>query len=207
MTPGGTFAYTGVEVPPLVRQAVDLALRLGFENSCLPETGRLLSTLAGGVAGGIIGETGTGCGVGLAWLVSGARPGTQLASVEIDAARASASQHLFADYPDVTVLRGDARELLGRGPFDLLVLDGGGAGKDGEEPVDPDRVLTPGGSLVIDDFSPMTTWPPTLPSGEPDVVRRHWLEHPLLFTAELTIGGQLHPVSVLVGRRRPPAST
>jgi Methyltransferase domain len=206
VTPGGTFAYTGIEVPPLVRQAVDLALHLGFENSCLPETGRLLSTLAGGVAGGVIGETGTGCGVGLAWLVSGAPSGTRLVSVEIDGERASVSQQLFAGYPDVTVLHGDARDLLDAGPFDLLVLDGGGAGKAGDEPVDPGHVLTRTGTLLIDDFSPMTTWPPRLPSGEPDVARRHWLEHPLLFTAELTIGARFQPVSVLVGRRRPPAS-
>jgi predicted O-methyltransferase YrrM len=206
VTPRGTLAYEGAEVPALVRRAVDLALRLSFSDSCLPETGQLLSTLAGGVVTGTIGETGTGCGVGLAWLVSGARPGTRLVSVEIDAVRASACSELFARHPHVTVLCGDAGELFQEGPFDLLVLDGGGgAGKGGEEPVDPRRVLTPSGTLLIDDFAPMTTWPPRSPSGGPDEARRHWLEHPCLFTTELTVGARFQPVSVLVGRRRPPA--
>jgi predicted O-methyltransferase YrrM len=205
VTPRGTFAYRGAEVPPLVRRAVDVALRLGFEDSCLPETGRLLSTLAGGVVSGTIGETGTGCGVGLAWLVSAAQPGTRLVSIEIDPVRAAASRELFAGHAEVTVLHGDTGELFERGPFDLLVLDGGpGAGKNGEEPVDPRRVLTANGTLLIDDFWPMTTWPPTFPSGEPDAARRHWLEHPALFTTEITTGAPSHPVSVLVGRRRPP---
>ena len=206
MTSRGTFAYCGVEVPSLVRRAVDLGLRLGFEDSCLPETGRLLSALASGVAEGTIGETGTGCGVGLAWLVSGAQPGTRLVSIEIDPVRASASRELFAGCPGVTVLCGDAGELFERGPFDLLVLDGGaGAGKHGDDPVDPGRVLTANGTLVIDDFWPMTTWPPTLPSGELDTARLYWLEHPALFTAELATGARFQPVAVLVARRRPPS--
>jgi len=204
VTPRGTFAYHGVDVPPLVRRAVDLALQIGFDDSCLPETGQLLRILAGGVVDGVVGETGTGCGVGLAWLASGARPRTRLVSAEIDAPLASAAQELFADNPSVAVLHGDAGKLLELGPFDLLILDGGaGAGKAGEVPVDPQQVLTPTGTLVIDDFLPMTTWPPTLSTGEPDLARRHWLEHPRLFTAELTVASSVPPTSVLVGRRRP----
>ena len=83
----GTAAYDGLtDLPPLVERAVDLARRLGFANSCRPEHGRLLHALAAGA--GTIGETGTGCGVGLAWLASGARPGTRLVTVEIDTERA-----------------------------------------------------------------------------------------------------------------------
>lgn len=204
MTPGGTFAYGGVDVPPLVRRAVDLALQVGFDNSCLPETGELLRVLARGLGGGLIGETGTGCGVGLAWLASGALPGTRLVSVEIDSVLASAAQTVFADCPEVAVVHTGADELLALGPFDLLVLDGGpGTGKRGETPVDPQRVLTATGTLLIDDFSPMTSWPPMLPTGEPDSVRLHWLEHPLLLTAELTVRQQKPPCSILVARRRP----
>ena len=73
MSPHGTAAYDGLtDLPPLVGRAVGLARRLGFANSCRPEHGRLLHALAAGAAA--IGETGTGCGVGLAWLASGARP-------------------------------------------------------------------------------------------------------------------------------------
>jgi hypothetical protein len=55
-------------LPPLVDRAVSLARREGFGNSCRPEQGRLLFALAAGA--GVIGETGTGCGVGLAALVA-----------------------------------------------------------------------------------------------------------------------------------------
>ena len=114
------------------QRAVDLARRLGFANSCRPEHGRLLYALAAGA--GTIGETGTGCGVGLAWLASGARPGTRLVSVEIDTERAGLVASLFADLPHVAVLPGDWREIYRAAPFDLLVLDGGGQGRPGVRP-------------------------------------------------------------------------
>ena len=137
MSPHGTAAYDGLspgtDLPPLVERAVGLARRLGFANSCRPEHGRLLHALAAGAAA--IGETGTGCGVGLAWLASGARPATRLVSVEIDTERAGLVADLFADLPHVAVLPGDWREIYRAGPFDLLVLDGGGV------PADPERLL------------------------------------------------------------------
>jgi Xaa-Pro aminopeptidase len=66
VSPHGTASYEGLtDLPPLVERAVDLARREGFAHSCRPEHGRLLHALAAGA--GRIGETGTGCGVGLAW--------------------------------------------------------------------------------------------------------------------------------------------
>ncbi len=102
MSPNGTAAYDGVpDLPPLVERAVNLARREGFDNSCRPEHGRLLFALAAGAEA--IGETGTGCGVGLAWLASGARPGTRLVSVERDAARAARAAELRLA-PDLAAL-------------------------------------------------------------------------------------------------------
>jgi len=116
VSPIGTAAYEGLipgtDLPPLVERAVDLARRLGFANSCRPEHGRLLRALAAGA--GTIGETGTGCGVGLAWLASGARPGTRLVSIEIDAERAGLVASLFADLHHLAVLAGDWREIYRR---------------------------------------------------------------------------------------------
>ncbi|WP_369388994.1 hypothetical protein AB5J72_16395 [Streptomyces sp. CG1] len=90
MTTNGTAAHTGMtELPPLVRDALTAARLHRFPYSCRPEQGRLLSVLAGG-ARGRIGETGTGLGVGLAWLTSGAAPGVRLYSVERDPERARA---------------------------------------------------------------------------------------------------------------------
>ena len=60
------------ERPELVGRALALAERSGFEHSCAPAVGRLLAVLAGRVRGGLVGEIGTGCGVGTAWM-TGAR--------------------------------------------------------------------------------------------------------------------------------------
>ncbi len=47
------------------------------------------------------------------------------------------------------------------GPHDVLVLDGGGQAK-GDGAADPARLLAAGGTVVIDGFTPATTWPPRL---------------------------------------------
>ena len=137
MSVGGTARYrTATHIPPLVVRAVVLANELGFEHSCIPEQGRLLRVLAAGRAGGRIGETGTGCGVGLAWLVSGADATTTFVSVERDANLAERAGAVFAEHPNVTVVCGDWSDVLTHAPFDLLVLDGGGAAKHGDA-IDP----------------------------------------------------------------------
>ncbi|MGW2338194.1 O-methyltransferase [Streptomyces sp. NPDC001685] len=198
MSLAGTDAYaTEVQYPPLVRRALAVARAHGFVHSCRPEQGRLLYTLAGG-AGRLIGETGTGCGVGLAWLAEGAGPGVRLVSVERDAARARLAAEVFAGRPEVEVLHGDWRRIGERGPYDLLVLDGGGAAKGGDGAADPARLLVPGGRVVVDDFTPATGWPPRH-GGEVDRPRMHWLRHPALDTVELPLAGDL---AALVGVRR-----
>ena len=84
---------------------------------------------------GVIGETGTGAGVGLAWMAAGAAPDARIVSVERDTERSGAVAALFADDPRVTVLHGDAADIRDHGLFDLLVLDGGPlAGKMGQPP-------------------------------------------------------------------------
>jgi predicted O-methyltransferase YrrM len=108
-----------------------------------------------------------------------------MVSVEREPGRAASAREIFADRPDVTVVAGDWRDLPGA-PFDLLVLDGGGQGKGTEEPLDPAGWLRPGGLLVIDDFTPLTGWPPTH-EGRPDAARLHWLRHPRLAAAEVRI--------------------
>lgn len=206
MTAGGTAAHESAPLPPWVRAAVDAARRVGFAHSCLPGVGALLRVLAAGVVGGRIGETGTGCGVGLAWLVDGAGSGTTILSVEHDADRAMDAKSLFAHLAHVEVMHGDAAELLDRGPFDLLVLDGGpGSGKMGEEAVDPKRVLTPGGLLVIDDFTPSTSWPPRMPDGTIDDARVWWLTHPDLHATEILVAAEGTAAVLLARRRRPGA--
>lgn len=167
MSMHGTAAYrphTG-SLPPLVERALSAARRHGFGHSCRPEQGRLLHLLAGGARRSIA-ETGTGCGVGLAWLASGAAADVQLLSVERDPARAKVAADVFA-------------------------AKGGGA-------ADPERLLEPGGVLVVDDFTPSRSWPPTY-AGRTDTARLHWLEHPALRTVDLPLAADL---SALVAVRR-----
>lgn len=200
MTIGGTSAYDGTrDLPKLVAAAVGVAREIGFDCSCRPEQGRLLQLLAAGCPGGHIGETGTGCGVGLAWLVSGAAPSTQIVSVERDPERASSARALFGQSDNVTILEGDWSLILTRAPFDLLVLDGGGSGKSPTDtPVSPRDALAPFGRIVIDDFTPLQSWPPTH-LGAPDPARLQWLDHPDLLATEIVVCPDM---STIIGTRK-----
>ncbi len=145
-----------------------------------------MQVLAGGVGAGTIGETGTGCGVGLAWLTSAAHPHARLVSIERDRDIAAIAAGVFADQPRVRVRCGDWHQLIHDAPFDLLVLDGGGQGKSDEPPLDPGDWLRPGGVVVLDDFTPMGAWPPSH-DGQPDHARMYWLDHPRLRTVEVRV--------------------
>lgn len=209
MSMGGTSSYRALpgshDVPPLVLDAVSAAERLGFDLCVRPEIGRFLGTLAGGLpAGALVGETGTGTGAGLAWMLDRAPADCRLVSYELDPNRAAASQELFASHTNVTVIEGDAAGLFEQGPFDLLVLDGGpGAGKrPGSAPVEPAQVLRPGGTVTIDDYTPTSTWPPMF-GDQPDNSRIHWLNHPDLRATEIRVAPDL---AVVVGRYLPQSS-
>ena len=181
----GTDAYRDFrDLPPLVERAVAAARQAGFGLSCLPAHGRLLQLLAGGIGDGVIGETGTGCGVGLAWLASGARTGVRLISIEHDWLLADVARGVFAGVPSVTVVHGDWRELRKSGAFALLSLDGGGQGKGAEPPICPGEWMSPGGTIVIDDFTPSAQWPP-MHAERPDTARLYWLQHPDLLATQI----------------------
>jgi predicted O-methyltransferase YrrM len=115
---------------------------------------------------------------------------TSFVSIERDTRRVAATQSLFAEHPQVRVLRGDWTDLVRSGPFDVLVLDGGGKGKDPsvDRPLDPTAGwVTVGGTIVLDDF---------IPQGQPgseqhDQARRQWLEHPSLQATELRLSPTL----------------
>jgi predicted O-methyltransferase YrrM len=187
MTIGGTSTFeTYADLPPHVAAAMASARHAGFTASCLPQHGRLLQLLAGGIGAGTIGETGTGYGVGLAWMASAAHPDARLCSIERDRHRAQQAQTVFADDPRVHIRCGDWRELVREAPFDMLVLDGGGQGKAEEPPLEPGGWLRPGGALVLDDFTPMSSWPPRH-DGHVDNPRMYWLEHPRLRTTEVRV--------------------
>jgi predicted O-methyltransferase YrrM len=167
-----------MKVPPLIERALLLERELGFENSSIPEVGRLLHLLAGQRGRTRVGEIGTGTGVGAAWIVSALSPAVPFVTVELDEGRAAAAAELFAADENVRVLQGDWHELIPpEAPFDLLFYDGGGKQNpelDGEDVV---GLLMPGGTVVLDDLTPNRPGP--------DAVREFWLNHPQLAALEL----------------------
>lgn len=172
------------EMPELVREAVALAQRMGFEQSCLPETGRLLAVLAGAQQRGPIGEIGTGCGVGAAWIAGALRPELRFVTIELNTERAAAARDLFAGRPNVEVLAGDWREILPHGPFTLLFADGGQAKQ--HEPETLLDAVAPGGMVVLDDLTPVEHWPEEW-RGQRDPVREFWLSTPRARAVELVV--------------------
>lgn len=193
--PGAEFRW-----PELVRRAMALAVELGFPLSpqgcpadysgpptaCLPAVGKLLQVLAAGKPGGLIGEQGSGAGVGTAWLASGLSAGARLVSAEIDPRLAAGAASLFADRPDVEIRTGDWHEVLrGEGPFDLLFMDA--VPTTDLEPVNWDRTIElvkVGGQIVMDDLTPQELWPAGW-AGRTDRKRELALTHPRLAGTEV----------------------
>ncbi|WP_443076358.1 O-methyltransferase [Streptomyces sp. NBC_01716] len=89
-----------------------IAAETGFTKSCLPEVGRLLRLAAASKPDGVVAESGTGSGVGTAWLHSGLAAGARLVTVERDEELARRASGVFADDERVSVMTGDWR-LLG----------------------------------------------------------------------------------------------
>ncbi|ACU74727.1 transferase [Catenulispora acidiphila DSM 44928] len=167
--------------PASVAAAERFAAEAGFTQSCIPEVGRLLSAAAAAKPAGVIAESGTGAGVGTAWLYSGLGPQARLVTVERDRSLADRAAATFADDPRVQVLTGDWRLLEAHAPFDVFFCDGGGKREDPERVVD---LLAPGGVLIMDDFTPAADWPPSF-EGQIDELRAFYLGHPRLAAAEV----------------------
>lgn len=168
-------------VPLTVADAERSAAEAGFTRSCIPEVGRLLSAAAASKPGGVIAESGTGAGVGTAWLRNGLGLDARLVTVEREPHLADRARELFADDPRVMVLTGDWRLLEAHAPFDVFFCDGGGKRDDPERVVE---LLAPGGVLIMDDFTPIAGWPPRF-DGRIDELRVFFLSHPRLSAAEV----------------------
>ncbi|MFG2218140.1 MULTISPECIES: O-methyltransferase [unclassified Streptomyces] len=182
-------------VPPRVVIAERVASEAGFKKSCIPEVGRLLKLAAAAKPDGVIAESGTGSGVGTAWLHSGLGTGARLFTVERDEAMARRAAGIFADDKRVSVLAGDWQLIEQHAPFDVFFCDGGGKRDDPQRVVEQ---LAPGGLLILDDFTPSPDWPPRF-EGQVDELRMFYLTHPDLDATEvLTTPAS----SVVIGARR-----
>jgi predicted O-methyltransferase YrrM len=142
-------------LPTTVVRAVLLAERFAFKNSCAIAYAPLLQMLAAQVRGGVIGEMGTGVGVGTAWMAHAMPDSSRIVTIETDGPRASAAAELFADDKRVTVLHGDALDLAAHGPFDLVYSDAG-PGKISHQDVTI-SMTRPGGVILLDDLTPTRT--------------------------------------------------
>jgi len=167
--------YSEIELPGIVRKANALANELDFPlmpegrpvghkgppSACIPQVGRLLQVLASGKLGGLIGEQGTGAGVGTAWLTSGLSGGALLISVELNPTLAKKVEQLFANYPNVEIRTGDWRDVMSPNePYDLLFMDAMPRGD--LVPYKWDimvELIKIGGQIVMDDLTPVELWP------------------------------------------------
>jgi predicted O-methyltransferase YrrM len=142
-------------LPDRVERATAVTAESGFDLSCDPEVGRLLSVLAATTpARGRILELGTGGGVGLAWIVHGldARDDVEVLSIELDPANVACARR--GAWPGfVSIVEGDALAVVPKsGAFDLVFADSEGGKWEGLDGTI--AALRPGGLLLVDDMTP-----------------------------------------------------
>lgn len=185
--------------PPLVTRATELARSLGFPltreeagpdrvnpSASLPGVGRFLAMVAAGCTGGRIGEIGTGTGIGSAWMASAMPADCTLVTAEIDERRAKAAAGLFEAEHRVTVLTGDARELIPPlAPFDLLFADGGWRDPAGLGSLI--GLVRVGGMIVMDDVTPAELLAADSPLLGGDLKRALFFGDPRLVSTEVVL--------------------
>jgi predicted O-methyltransferase YrrM len=202
------------QLPSVVMRAQAVAREAGFPltrgeagpgraSACLPGVGRFLAVLAAGCTGGLIGELGTGAGIGTAWMASAMPDDCRLVTAEIDERLAAAVRGMLASDPQlerrVEVITGDAVSIMsGRGPFDLLFADSGV--RDDASFAALVGLLRVGGRIVMDDVTPVLVLQPGSPLLAGDPKRRLFLGEPRLAWTEVVLPDLEN--SLLVGTRR-----
>ena len=182
------------ELPELVVRALRMSLLRGYVQASRSETGRLLATLAA-TRSGTIAECGTGCGVGAAWLRSGAPKTTRVITAELDPELAHGVMTMFSD-DDIDVMHADWGSLREHAPFSLIFLDASSAREWPRQEIV--ELLDEGGMIVLDDFTPCPTWPP-LDRGRVDTLRLDWLSDERFTSVDVMVA---EDTSVLVAVRR-----
>jgi predicted O-methyltransferase YrrM len=117
--------------------------------TAIPEVQALLRVLA---AGRDVAELGAAYGETAALMAETAR---SVVTVERDPERVAIARERLAEFRNVELLEGDVWEqLVGRGPFGLVFLDGGLRPVSDEKWAAIVALAGPGGLLVKDDMSP-----------------------------------------------------
>jgi predicted O-methyltransferase YrrM len=117
----------------------------------------------------------------------------RLVTVEVDPVRVAAARRVFADEDRVEVVQGDSfDELVRRGPFDLVFVDGGRS----DRVVELVRI---GGRLVFDDVTPVQALPVDSPYRSNDPKRELFFTDSRLVATEVVLPDLRN--SLLVGTR------
>ena len=147
--------------------------------TAIPEVQALLRVL---VTGRNVAEMGTAYGETAAVMAETAR---SVVTVERDPERVAVARERLAALGNVELLEGDVYEQLrGRGPFDLVFVDGG------LRPVTDERwdailaLVEPGGLLVKDDLTPGRRV-------EGDEIREFLLRDPRLAATEIVVAPEM----------------
>lgn len=145
--------------PAIIKTLHAEAAKHGFDESCTPETGALLRTLAASKPKGLLLNLGTGFGVSSAWLLDGMSHNAELWTVDInEVGSAAAKEHLDGRLhivvEDATVFLEGANALDKY--FDLIFAD---AMPGKYEHLDLAlNAVALGGFYVVDDLSPTRGW-------------------------------------------------
>ena len=94
------------------------------------------------------------------------------------------------------MLAADWSTLRDKGPFSLLFLDAREPKDSGADAVVD--LVEPGGVVVLDDFTPCSSWPPVY-EGRVDVLREQWLTDERFTTVEVMVAPD---ASVLIATKR-----
>lgn len=181
-------------LPELVTRALRMSLQHGYVMTSRTETGRLLATLAA-TRTGTMAECGTGCGVGAAWLRTGAPRTTRVLTAELDPELAHGSMEMFAG-DDIDVKHADWFSMAEDGPFSLIFIDAESARSSPREQLV--EMLEVGGMIVLDDFTPSADWPP-MADGRVDQLRQDWLTDERFTSVDVMVAAD---TSVLIAVKR-----
>ena len=171
-------------IPQNVIQAQKLSQKLGFEQSCSYELGRLIRTLVAQAKAGTVAEIGSGCGVSSSWMLSGLRDDQTFISIERNEVQHRGVKKLFEATSNATFIQGDWQNILKHAPFELVFVDVGVAKDHGSKKVIAATAI--GGLMILDDFTPHKYWPKDW-KGREDQRRARWLSHDCLVATEILL--------------------